>query len=72
MNENLLVDQCGSMYAMLVFSRVLNVSIKQEESSFGNQELRERQSTIVGMGSTTLDIQKPQNFPRTQVCPSLD
>ena len=71
MNENLLVDQCGSMYAMLVFSRVvLNVSIKQVESSFSNQELR--QSTIVGMGSTTLDIQKPPNFPRTQVCPSLD
>ena len=30
------------MYAMLVFSRVvLNVSIKQVESSFRNQELRE-------------------------------
>ena len=56
---------------VLVFSRVvLNVSIKQVESSFSNQELR--QSTIVGMGSTTLDIQKPPNFPRTQVCPSHD
>ena len=41
MNENLLVDQCGSMYAKLVFRRVLNVSIKQVESSFSNQELRE-------------------------------